>query len=291
MPKIFISYKRQDKGDVFPIVEKIRQKTGIDCWIDIEGIESGDQFQNVIIDAINNADIVVFMLSRNFIAPYKDEKTGTIDFKKQTFPEREVMYALRHNKRLVPISIDGTTVFDCNWLEFNCSGLDYVDWNDIDQQNKLFHNLKQWEGKQSDERSAIVHSYPRSGTTIMVERHPGLACLNINVDETCIIYRFGEYVGEINKEDWGELFLRMGRHELSFVTEDNRTITEVIKIPSIDYTDFIHVKFNDSNGKLYRASAFYVQKVQNIFVKYKYIIWLLCTLFIVLFLFIIILFF
>ena len=49
MAQIFVSYKRHDKDIVFPIVEEIKQKTGVGCWIDIE---SGDQFQNVIIDAI-----------------------------------------------------------------------------------------------------------------------------------------------------------------------------------------------------------------------------------------------
>lgn len=301
MPKIFISYKRQDKDNVFPIVEEIRQKTGIDCWIDIEGIESGDQFQNVIIDAIDNADIVVFMLSRNFISPYIDEKTGKFDFKKQTFPEREVMYALRHNKRLVPISIDGTMVYDCKWLEFNCSGLDCIDWSDIDQQNKLFHNLKQWEGKQEDERSAIVSRHPHVPGTYVGEYHPGFASLNINVDETCKIYRFGKYVGEINKKDWGLLFLRMGRHELSLVTKDNRTITKVIDIPSVDYTDFIHVNFNNSNniidnkeekdassdanypnGGQHRKFTFSYHKILDLFTKYKDVILLLCALLIVL---------
>lgn len=38
MAKIFISYKRQDKDVVSSIVEEIRQKTGVDCWIDLEGI-------------------------------------------------------------------------------------------------------------------------------------------------------------------------------------------------------------------------------------------------------------
>lgn len=144
MARIFVSYKRQDKDIVYPIVEEIKQKTGIDCWIDLEGIESGDQFQNVIIDAIDNADIVVFMLSKNFIAPYRDEITGVIDLKKQTFPEKEVMYALRHNKRLIPISIDGTTVYDCKWLEFNCSGLDCINWRNKEQKIKLIDNIIVW---------------------------------------------------------------------------------------------------------------------------------------------------
>ena len=73
MARIFVSYKRQDKDIVYPIVEEIKQKTGIDCWIDLEGIESGDQFQNVIIDAIDNADIVIFRLSKNFSTPYRDD--------------------------------------------------------------------------------------------------------------------------------------------------------------------------------------------------------------------------
>lgn len=145
MAKIFISYKRQDKDKVFPIVEEIRQKTCVDCWIDLEGIESGDQFQNVIIDAIDNADIFVFMLSKNFIAPYKDEKTGEINLKKQTFPEKEVMYALNEGKRLIPLSIDGTTINDCKWLKFNCGGLNCIDWQDIDQQNKFLNNISYWQ--------------------------------------------------------------------------------------------------------------------------------------------------
>lgn len=165
MAQIFVSYKRHDKDIVFPIVENIKRNTGVDCWIDVEGIESGDQFQNVIIDAIDNSDIVIFMLSKNFIAPYVDETTGEVDLKKQTFPEKEVMYALRHGKRLVPISIDGTSVYDCKWLEFNCSGLDYVTWNDIAQRNKLMTNLRQWEGIGNNDIEEIGHDVITSPQT------------------------------------------------------------------------------------------------------------------------------
>lgn len=150
MARIFISYKRQDRNIVFPIVDEIKQKTGVDCWIDLEGVESGDLFQNVIIDAIDNADIVIFMLSKNFIAPYRDEITGEVNLKKQTFPEKEVMYALRHNKRLIPISIDGTAVYDCRWLEFNCSGLDCINWKIEEQKAKLLNNLWKWTVLQED---------------------------------------------------------------------------------------------------------------------------------------------
>lgn len=158
MCKIFISYKRQDKNKVFPIVEKIKQKTGVDCWIDLSGIESGDQFQNVIINAIENADVVVFMLSKNFVAPYKDEKTGKIDLKKQTFPQKEVMYALNEGKRLVPVSIDGTTVNDCKWLKFNCGGTDFIKWSDADQRQKFFRDISTWlNTNENPDENPLIH--------------------------------------------------------------------------------------------------------------------------------------
>lgn len=245
MSHIFISYKRQDKDVVFPIVEDIKKKTGVDCWIDLEGIESGDQFQNVIIDAIDNADIVIFMLSKNFIAPYRDEISGEIDLKKQTFPEKEVMYALRHNKRLIPISIDGTTVYDCKWLEFNCSGLDCINWGVKELQSKLLNNLRHWTGNKQI-TNAIQNTHHSSGT-ILVESNPGYACLNINVNETCKIYRFGKQIGEVKSGAWGEIYLRIGKHELSFVSEKNQTVTKVIEIPSADFTSFIHIEFAENN--------------------------------------------
>lgn len=144
MSKIFISYKQKDKDTVLPIVKAIKQETGMDCWIDLEGIEGGDLFQNVIIDAIDQADIVVAMLSQNFIAPYRDGKTGKPNPRKPTYTQKEVMYALSEDKRIVPLSIDGTTVNDCKWLKFNCSGLDSILWSDKAQREKLLANMRRW---------------------------------------------------------------------------------------------------------------------------------------------------
>lgn len=122
--KIFISYKREDKEIVFPIVKKIREIQGIDCRIDLEGIESGDQFENVIIHSIKRCDIVIFMMSKQSIAPYVDENSQIRSV--QTWTEKEVKYAINMGKRVIPVSLDGTSVKDCDWLNFNCSGLDMI---------------------------------------------------------------------------------------------------------------------------------------------------------------------
>lgn len=138
MKKIFISYKRSNKDRVFKIVEDIRLRTGIDCWIDLSGIESGDWFENTIIRAINECDIMLFMLSREAIAVPTEGMSWT---------QKEVKYALTRGKRVIPILIDDSTVNDCDWLCFNCGGLDRIDYRNVEQWEKLLNNLSTWCGK------------------------------------------------------------------------------------------------------------------------------------------------
>ena len=65
MDRIFISYKRDDKDVVFKIKNDIEKHVGEKCWIDLDGIESDAQFVNVIINAIDEAEIFLFMYSKN----------------------------------------------------------------------------------------------------------------------------------------------------------------------------------------------------------------------------------
>ena len=64
MARIFISYKRVDKDKVFKIKDQIEVALGEKCWIDIDGIESNAQFINVIVKAIRECEVVLFMYSK-----------------------------------------------------------------------------------------------------------------------------------------------------------------------------------------------------------------------------------
>lgn len=78
MYRIFISYKRLNKDLVLPIKNKIETETGEKCWIDIDGIESDAQFKNVIIKAINECEIMLFMYSKLHSQIVDFEKDWTI---------------------------------------------------------------------------------------------------------------------------------------------------------------------------------------------------------------------
>lgn len=63
----FISYSRADLEVVKLIKKEIEAQTSINCWMDLDGIESGEQFEDVIINAIYKCDTILFMMSANFM--------------------------------------------------------------------------------------------------------------------------------------------------------------------------------------------------------------------------------
>lgn len=130
---VFISYCRKDKDRVLPLVKDVEAKSNARCWIDLQGIESGAQFEEVIINAINQSEVVLLMVSGNLLDSF--------------YVKKEIEYALLKNKRVVPLFFDRS---DCpEWVRFKFSGYDFIDLNDKDQYNKLVRNLKAWSGDSS----------------------------------------------------------------------------------------------------------------------------------------------
>ena len=129
--RIFISYSRDDLSDVLPIYSRIRSEIGVEPWFDQKGIESGSDFENVIIGAIDACDVLLLMVSENSL--------------RSSYVEREVRYALDVRKRVCPVVIDGKEP-SAKWFRFNCAGLDRIDYSDSRQRQKLFDDLARWIG-------------------------------------------------------------------------------------------------------------------------------------------------
>jgi hypothetical protein len=126
--KVFISYSRADSAIVFPFVEKLQKAVGDVFWMDLNGIESGDQFIHQIINAINQADIVLFMHSESSLA--------------SEWVEKEIQYAQGKKKKIVPILVDGKPLD--GWFLFQFGGNDFIDPTNEIHCKKLIENLKLW---------------------------------------------------------------------------------------------------------------------------------------------------
>lgn len=133
MARIFISYKRIDKKQVFKIKEIIEKKTGEKCWIDLDGIESDAQFKNVIINAINQCDIVLFMYSKAHSYIRDFEKDWTV---------RELSFAAQKNKRIVFVNLDGSPLTDI--FAFDYGNKQQVDGRNRDLIERLIVDIKTW---------------------------------------------------------------------------------------------------------------------------------------------------
>lgn len=133
MEKIFISYKRKDKKKVHHIKNKIEHITGADCWIDLEGIESDELFDTIIMEAINKAEIVLFMYS----SAHRKIKDFSNDW-----TMRELNFARKKNKRIVFINLDGSPLTDRLELHFGLS--QQVNARSEESMRALIMDIKKW---------------------------------------------------------------------------------------------------------------------------------------------------
>lgn len=133
MARIFISYKRRDKDVVFPLKDRIEAALGEPCWIDIDGIESDAQFMSVIIRAINEAEIFLFMYSHHH---------AEIEDYEQDWTVREINLAQKKGKRIVFVNIDKTPLSDFfeMWFGFK----QQVDATSNESFDRLLSDMSKW---------------------------------------------------------------------------------------------------------------------------------------------------
>ena len=126
--EVFISYSRKDFEKVKAVKEEIDRFVGIDCWMDLKGIEGGDRYKKVIISAINRHNTLLFMLTNNSM--------------NSRFAMKELEFAASKGKRIVLVDLEHTQLND-DFL-FDYSEKDNIDWNDPLQHEKLINNLRTW---------------------------------------------------------------------------------------------------------------------------------------------------
>ena len=122
----------------------IEQATGEPCWIDRDGIESDAQFVSVIMSAIKNCEIFLFMRSKEHNNITNHSTDWTI---------REVNYALAKRKRIVFISLDNAPLSD--WFEFMFPNQQEIDALDTTKLERFYTDLRSWlKVEETKEKSA-----------------------------------------------------------------------------------------------------------------------------------------
>lgn len=192
---IFISYSRIDKNSVFPFVRRIEQELNTICWIDSEGIEGGSQFEEVIVNAIDESKVVLFMLSDSSI--------------NSMWTRREVFYAEDEGKKIVPIVIDGKGLR--KWFKFHFGNVDYIDIQDEEQCDKLLNNLASWIGvkRMSKKNNSTENSSDFFKPQIKISADKTIITLSIRNGLNLILKKDAErncFIGEVPVQEILEMF-------------------------------------------------------------------------------------
>lgn len=90
MTKVFISYSRRDKEFTRELFNEF-QKNDIDCWIDWEGIPVAVDWWDEIKKGIEDADSFLYLISPDSLH--------------SEVCQRELHYAVKKNKRIIPIIV------------------------------------------------------------------------------------------------------------------------------------------------------------------------------------------
>lgn len=122
---IFISYSKADKEIVLPLVDKINEEAGTNCWIDDGSIINEEDYEKKIKQAIDYAEIVLFMLSDNSV--------------KSAWNKRELEYADSIGRQIIPVVIDGGGLR--GWFESRFGNLRFIDINSDEQWQKLIKEI------------------------------------------------------------------------------------------------------------------------------------------------------
>lgn len=141
--EVFISYSRKDFEKVRTIKKEIDKSVGIDCWMDLNGIESGDRFKKVIISAINCHDALLFMLT-----PQSMNSPVAL---------KELAFAASKGKRIVLVNLEHTQMNDEFYFDY--SDKDIINWDDPLQHDKLIKDLKSWFSKKNAHEEKQKNTY------------------------------------------------------------------------------------------------------------------------------------
>jgi len=162
MREVFISYSRIDKSLVLAIKAELEKNLGVQCWMDLNNIESGNPaFDNAIVKGIEECRVFLFMLS--------------VHSQKSDWAINEMELALKISKETngkvkpVMVNIDGCELSHQFFLRYN--RMDIILWNNIDQKAKLLRDIRRWTNKEgiSDDVQSTPNQEDLMNSSLSIE--------------------------------------------------------------------------------------------------------------------------
>lgn len=122
--QVFISYSRKDK-EIVDGLKAFLEESKIPYWIDKDGIYSGENYKEVIVDAIDVSKVVLFVSSNN-----SNNSINVI---------REMGYAVRQQKTIIPLMLDDAQF--AKSIRLDIGDIDQIEYREETAKKKLLISL------------------------------------------------------------------------------------------------------------------------------------------------------
>lgn len=111
MPRIFISYRREDSaGQAGRLNDRLVAAFGAgQVFMDVDDIPPGDNFVSVLQRNVQHADIVLVLIGQHWLEARSPDGSRRLD-DEQDFVRTEVLDALAHHKRVIPVLLNRTSM-------------------------------------------------------------------------------------------------------------------------------------------------------------------------------------
>lgn len=195
---VFISYSRKDSEIVRRFADELG-KAGFSVWMDVDGIESGDEFKKIIAAAIRESMVFLFFSSA---ASNKSEWTV-----------KEVNYAIKRKIQIIPIKLDNADYNES--VDFDLCAVDFIQCAGFrgiqDAIGKLLRSLERKIGQ----RNIIVDEVKEDGRKLQKEQKEqkeqsgdyaekrGSIGDKIGVVFYLLLFSFGIYCTIVNMRPYG----------------------------------------------------------------------------------------
>lgn len=168
--KIFISYRRQDSQDIAArIADRLEEMPGVrEVFIDVDGIEPGADFSARIGEALDESDVCLILIGRDWVGRSTKEGQARI-LETEDFVRHETAASLRSGNRVIPVLLNDAPMPDKEELP--------ADVREIVSKNAVFVRHTSFNQDIELLGDSIFLRRPRTAAGRWFRRHPLLANL------------------------------------------------------------------------------------------------------------------
>lgn len=108
MPKVFISYRREDSsGYVGRLQERLRRELGRKkIFVDVDSIRPGSDFAQTIEKSVNTADVILIVIGKEWVFVKNEDGTRRLE-NPDDYVRQEVVKALISKAKVLPVLVNG----------------------------------------------------------------------------------------------------------------------------------------------------------------------------------------